>query len=383
MQTRLLSSLLICLIFLSCRQPETAIKPSTEINQLIDAQTHLHEPALEGTVLLSDEPSYPQIINGSGYTTRKRTFRQSKRFSTHLNATSFDQADPNNGQGLYVGSIVRLRSFGQQGNLTSIGVTAREPVTLTSSLPGATSKTIQPGKAAYQTVMNQWLQQPANVVSSISYDATVMNSTEQALMSQGINVGWGPVTFANQFSASTDLQQQDIVVAFKQIYHTVTMEYPGSAANYFTASVDLSSLRAATGANDPLGYVSEITYGRILLAKLHFKTSINTDKQQLSASILSGIQQGWNLSAELKKTLTESSVQLTVLGGDAASAAKVLVKTNGLTALESINKWIKDGANSPDKGTPISYQVRYLSDNSLVTLGASADYAVRPLPVAI
>ncbi|WP_375444400.1 thiol-activated cytolysin family protein [uncultured Fibrella sp.] len=374
MQTRLLSSLLTCLIFLGCHQPETAIKPSAEINQIVGAQTKLSEPAPEGTVLLSDEPSYPQIINGSGYTTRKRTFRLTKRFSTHLNETGFDQADPNNGQGLYVGSIVRLKSFGQQGNLTSIGITAREQVTLTSSLPGSTPKAIQPGKAAYQTVMNQWLQQPANVVASISYDAAVMNTTEQALMSQGVNVGWGPVTFANQFSTSTDLQQQDIVVAFKQIYHTVTMDYPGSAANYFTTSIDLTALRTATDPDDPLGYVSEITYGRLLFAKLHFKTSINTDKQQLLVSILSGIQQGLSLSTELKKTLAESSVQLTVLGGDAASATNVLVKTNGLTALESISKWIKDGANSPDKGAPISYQVRYLSDNSLVTLGASTDY---------
>ncbi len=354
-----------------CRSEKELIKPSAEINQLIGSSSVLPPPPAEGTVLLSDDPASPQLINGTSYTARKQTFRQTKRFATHVNAAGFDQRDPNNTQGLYVGSILRLKPFAQQGDLTSIGVTAREPINLTSTLPGAVAKTLLPGKSAYQTALTEWTKPATSMSAAFSYEATTMHSTEQALLEQGINLGWGPVSLSTKFSASTSFEQQDLLIAFRQVQHTVSMEYPGSAAGFFAASVDVGALRAS--ADDPLGYVSEISYGRILLARFRFSSSLTTDKTQVATSLLTAIKSGFTFDTALKSQLSTSNVQLTVLGGDAASAAKIVTAT-GLNALNSIQVWINDGANTSVKAAPLSYKIRYLSDNSPVMLGSSTEY---------
>ncbi|MBO0936472.1 thiol-activated cytolysin family protein [Fibrella sp. HMF5335] len=370
------ATLLLLGLLVGCRQEKELIKPSAEINQLISGQTLLPQPVAEGTLLIGDEPA-SQLINGSGYTTRKRTFRQTKRFATHANATDFDQQGPNTTQGLYVGSIVHLKAFAQQGDLTSIGQTTRESVSLTSNLPGAVPKVILPAKSTYQTVLTDWTQQASGVSAAFTYEASVMNSTTQALLERGINVGWGPVSLTSKFSTTTDFQQQDILVAFRQVQHTVSMEYPGSAAGFFASSVDMAALRAAALADDPLGYVSEITYGRLLLARFRFSSTSVTAKTEvgakLAAGLLSSLRTNFSVDDQLREQLTTSTVELSVLGGDAASAAK-LTRTSGIQALSAIQQWIADGANTAQKAAPLSYKLRYLADNTPVVLGAAADY---------
>ncbi len=107
-------------------------------------------------------------------------------------------------------------------------------------------------------------------------------------------------------------------------------------------------------------YVASVTYGRMLL--FTFESSESMDKLEAAVKYAFRGTGGGNASTQYTKTLNQTKMNVLVLGGAAEDGIQTI--TNGL---DGIKRYIQQGANysAISPGVPLSYKLRYLSDNAI------------------
>jgi hypothetical protein len=175
----------------------------------------------------------------------------------------------------------------------------------------------------------------------------------------------------------------NIVIKFVQNYFSISAEPPGNPTSVF----DLGPLKMEDarrlmfreddtnqGPNPP-GYVSTVTFGRIL----YFFVSSDSSETRLRAALKAGFESAAargkvEVEAGLRKVIEQSEVRVLVLGGDGKQAAAVI--SGNIARIDSV---IAAGSNygPGTPAAPISYQVRYLKDNSVARLSFTTDYSIQ------
>ena len=345
---------------------------SSSIDSLFQATGKLADPPSNNLEKLNEVSDVPVSSGGSNYFCNQSTFRLSKRLDS-FTASAFDVADPNLAA-LYPGSIVRLKDLEEENNLTSIGSIDRKEVILrSSSLNGATKKVMPEDATAAVAEMESEF--TGTVPANFAYEAIEAYSSEQALLELGIKVNWLAGSVANKFSVSETAEERTVMISFVQSYHTVSMDYPGTASEFFGDEVSTDQIGARMSADNPLGYISQVTYGRKIIAKVTYSTSSSLTRNELAAGLTQGMV-GLNFSfdSELQQVLTNSSIQLSVLGGGTDIISQLGNGDNAFEVLQNIQKYLEEDAQNLDAGLPIAYTVRYLVDNSLFASGGVVEY---------
>ncbi|HAA14821.1 MAG TPA: hypothetical protein DCE41_25285 [Cytophagales bacterium] len=372
--------LLIPLTFIQCIFDDIEPEPdvidfSTAIDSLFVNAGKLSDPPGYSLVSTGEQNGVEVEANGATYFCDEKEFQLTQRLES-FTATAFDIANPNIAA-LYPGSIVRLGELGDENILTSIGNVTRPEITLQSSALNGATKTVLP-EGALQAVADMEAEFNGEVPANFVYDAVEAYSSEQALLDLGIKVNWLAGSVANKLSVSESVEERTVMVSFAQSYHTVSMEYPGTPSAFFAEGVTADQLASRMSSDNPLGYISQVTYGRMLIAKITYSTSNSLTRNELAAGLRQGLV-GVNFSfdTELEQVLESSTVELSVLGGSTDILSQLSAGNNALEILQNIQNYLEVDAQNLDAGLPIGYTVRYLLDNSLFATGGITEYTAQ------
>lgn len=335
-----------------------------EINALIINTPYLPAPPEAHSPILLSTNNIEIVENDINYSCEERTYSYAN------NMEDIIAFNPNSGT-LFPGALVQGK-FVRNGELVSIGTFARNPLTVTLDEYGLSANVSNPSNASISNaVVNLVSQNNISTIAKIYFDKTQAYSTEQGLLSLGIDYSWANGKISPSMSVSNTTQKHSIYLYFLQSYYTASVNPPANPSDFFGQDVTSEDLANKITADNPLCYVSSVTYGRMLLAKITSTSTENELTAAIQASL--GSLEG-TLQYSQSSILENSEYEIAILGGNASDA--ILAATQGMNG---IVQYLNNGANFSinSLGTPISYVVKYASDNSTVKLGKALEYTVK------
>ncbi|MGI9175682.1 MAG: thiol-activated cytolysin family protein, partial [Rhodothermales bacterium] len=183
---------------------------------------------------------------------------------------------------------------------------------------------------------------------------------------------------AVQFSYRTSEEKSVVLAVFQQAFYDVTVDTPASPESVFADGVTMEDVQRAITNEVPPAYVSSVTYGRLIMARM--ETSSRLTRAELEASArhaFTAVEVSGDVEASYQKLNTNLSISVVTLGGNAAIATQAINTSSPQALIEGMQTVIK-GENAvytrSNPGVPIAYQVRYLKDNSLAKMGYTTEY---------
>jgi len=355
--------LFVSLVFLAaCNKKEPPVKPSDDINATVDVIPIPADPP-PNQIRYRDTQVEQFLVNGIAVPCTTFFADRTQRIS------SFDYFSVEDKGELWPGNIVRGKDLREQGRLSSIGSFPRDPMRYTiQGSQGSTSFTVEkPALSTFNTAWNAnsrffWFMPPV-----YAYQETeITYSAEQAMVDLGINLGFLSSGLGARFQTVTGNGTTTMYMLVKNVYFNVSAEFPSHPAGFFAPEVQVSQLRRVMSADNPPAYVSNVSYGRIALVRLVSKYSQREIKTAVDLS-LQGL--GASLTQSQKQLISE--LQLTV---EAAPGPSQTIRS-----MEALMAYINEGSefNHRNGAVPVSYEVRYLSNNAPLMTHAGLTYKIR------
>lgn len=364
-KTGLLAALLL-VAFCACKKDSDS-DPGKPVNDLNDAVA-IGQP-------FTAPPADTTVDVGTTESEREENGRRLACLTTERRLTKrlLDFVNLSEATDLYPGAILQGASL-REGQLTSIGDFPREAVRLTfTGLDfGAenVSRTVLPNLADVTSAIRDVTGGGARNIGLNSYEYRVSEaySQEQALVSLGLSKSLaGVIGIGGSADFSETSQWSHVYVYFRQTYFTVSMENPANAAGLFAAGTNPADLAARIRPDNPAAYVKQVSYGRILAARI--STRQREKQRSLRAAVnglLSGALSGSG-SWESSSLLRDCEYELKVYGGKAENLPQNL---NG------IRQFIEGGLafDANTNALPVAFVANYLNDNSRFVRGDEATF---------
>ncbi len=330
---------------------------SAEIDAYVRSLKHV-EQSPEAEFTLQSAETRPEV---GGYVCKTETFKGSPAFNTFM-------VSPSNVDVMYPGSLLKGQSVIDKTYTPSSIVPG--PLTLTvnlRSIDGVISRTIEePSFSAVQSAIHEILSQnitgDAGAQMSWSFDSIYSKAHLKMKMGMEFDVAdiaGGSGSLGIDFTADT----KKAIVQYRQKYYDVIIDVPRSPADYIHPDVNLDAVMGIFRDVSPM-YVSSVSYGRYVL--FSFETSdLSLDlEHELKASIkvpVEGVPVKIGGSRKLEAGFKSGSLRSKayILGGSGKLASRAINSMDAL--LEFIATGGTYSKDSP--GRPISYNLRYLSDN--------------------
>lgn len=271
---------------------------------------------------------------------------------------------------IYPGAILKGDSL-FKGDYTVIPIERTAINLMSNQSNGKTKTVINPNYSNVTKTLNEYADEYLGDVSKEWKHQMIETSTSQEL---NLSLGLGTEEFNVGIGANSKKKLSQMAVVYTQIYYTVSAEPKNSAFDYFAKGVDLKVL----GGYEP-AYVSSVDYGR----KIILVISSDLSQEELSAKV-SGMISGVPVNAGIESIVTngEMTEEIYVYGGEDGSSIlenpdsddgalgeviKQLVREddNDQTKIERVNAFIANG-NKLTNPLPVSYNLKYLSDNAPV-----------------
>lgn len=282
---------------------------------------------------------------------------------------------------LWVGSLLDGSSISDGGYRPL--VTDRDSLLISISLMAQSglSQSIQVGNPSLSTIRDGitellYRTAPEATPAFVNFEIEEVRAEEEVKIHLGANFkGWG-AKVQSSFDWGKEETQSRYLIKFSQVYYSVEMDLPQSPCELFspipTPEEAVQLFQDAT----PV-YVSSVKYGRMVYFMVESSESKELMKAALQASFSSlSYDVGVNISLEHREALKKSTMQALVIGGSADGAVKII--TNG-DPIEGLKQYIKQDADFSvnAQGVPISYTLRFLSDNSVANAVLAGDYTIR------
>ncbi len=208
-----------------------------------------------------------------------------------------------------------------------------------------------------------------------SFNTTVAYSFEQLALDLGLSASWIGGNASTQFNIVSSTEKKVIMLTFKQVFYKVTMDPPESPAMVFSGSVTVDDLENTFSDDAAPAYVHTVSYGRIINFRMETTSSATDAELKAAIEYIAEAKYEADLDSKYKSIMEESSVDVFTIGGN-AEIASLANSSNSIEELQSIICGESAVYSKSNPGVPIAYSVRYLSDNSLATLGYTTDYEV-------
>ncbi|MEM7103665.1 MAG: thiol-activated cytolysin family protein [Bacteroidota bacterium] len=253
----------------------------------------------------------------------------------------------------------------------------RLPVTLSTSLSGVSgsvsSVVEEPKLSSVREAINELLAQeitgatPAQIIFSIEQ----IHDENHLRLAVGANVGGLFAKVRASYNFSNSHSKAYFLVKFLQIYYTIDVDNEAFASPS-DCCVDYPTSEQI-GDYSPV-YVSSVKYGRMAMFMVESSKSASETEIALNASFNAFIASGGvDINTEYDQTLEESSIKALIIGGSGESAVQAVSGVNGLMS------YITEGGNysSDSPGSPLSYTLRFLKDNSIYKVVLATEYTVQ------
>jgi hypothetical protein len=279
---------------------------------------------------------------------------------------------------MWVGSLLQGQGYVNGiGSLTELPIRERAPVRLFMSLlgPGVTKEvTVPDGGNVQQAIADlvvQAKQQNTPVPAVIDYKKEVTNSSEEFMLKLGFSVKYMATSVKGKLDVNRKANETTVMAYFIQNAFTISLVTPQSPADWFSSDFTIDDLReqerqGRMGQGNLPVYVSDISYGRILMVSMTSTDSETDIKAALDFSYAGGTSVDVNTEAKYRRVLGSADIRVTSIGGDDAAVLRLIKDGN-----------LDDYFSAPaDLATmrPISYQIRDVAGNRTAKFGETTTY---------
>ena len=340
-----------------------------------------------GDIEMNPDPSYEETTmpakvekasNGRDFLCNGKRVKETVVID-QLTLNAFDDRAATNTAALYPGSIIKIRDFKEVNDLSGIGGVIRSPIQISSDLGDIRMVDDPSQRGNVDKAIKEIEEANPNFAANVRSESTEAYSLEQSMLHIGVDARYLGQSVKGRFDFSQTLEQHSFVVKFYQIYHTASVQNPGSPADLFDNANHPDDLKRVLDASGPLGLITEVAYGRMLIGILTYKGSSFSSSAQIEGEFRKGLASvDGKLDASAQGFFKNSTFKVAILGGDASEASSVAGAGLGMEAIQAAYKWMKDGGNDPSLGVPIQYKIRQLNDPSypLLAISGAVDYEV-------
>lgn len=267
---------------------------------------------------------------------------------------------------IYPGALIKGESI-LDGTYTMIPA-KRKPVTISTSLTGSGNVSVtvdDPKLSTVREAINDLMQQEYDVPpANMGFTVEQAYSAQQLDLSLHASYKTGVVNVSGGFDFSKKEVKTRLIARFIQNYYTLDMDLPDNPSDLFAEDVD----RSLIGTKMPM-YVSSVTFGRLALFTIESSLEETEVKVCLDGSYaaVSG-----SASAAFDKLIANSTMKVYILGGSGETAG------TSINGFSDFKNYIISGGNysKESPGAPVSYKLRYISDNSIAKIVFSARYPI-------
>lgn len=184
--------------------------------------------------------------------------------------------------------------------------------------------------------------------------------------------------FDSSLSTSTTTTKNYVLYKIVQKYYTAYYDHnlsmPSDMFNLEEVDDNLINKLQTYKAKTPVAYISEVTYGRVILMMLSSELSVEKIKSAVNVSV-SGVSVDSKVTSEKERKQIEISV--VAYGGDADAATNLCSATlqdftKDKSYSEALKRVLDDNKfTKPSDAVPISYKMKYLLNNEYVQVNSS------------
>lgn len=228
-------------------------------------------------------------------------------------------------------------------------------------------------KASVTDAINNIIAGSTGIVPA-NFDISIRNiqSRAQFALELGLDVNTTFVDLESKLNYSSDVSKNTFIINLNQSFYTMSFDIPTSLDQLFAPSVTPDDLARYVGPGNPATYISDVTYGRIYYMLVQSTSSVTEMNAALNASF-NGIanQVNGNVETSYLSSLSDLSINVFAYGGLASST----LLTIGTTNLNELAQLLAESSNI-GSGKPISYVVRSVYDNQIVSTQLATQYDV-------
>ncbi len=228
-------------------------------------------------------------------------------------------------------------------------------------------------KSSIQNAMNQIIaNSPQDLPSNFVFNYSQVQSEQAMALQLGVDYESAFKSFSGNFGFSSGSSLNRILVELNQSFFTMSFDIPTSVDGLFAPDVTPADLARYVQAGNPATYISDVTYGRIYYMLIESTSSYTEMEAAVSASFNGVVASAdANIEASALNSLSNLKIKVMALGGEATTTLLTVGQTN-------LNQLVQLLAESTtiSTGVPISYVVRSVYDNQIVSVQLATEYDV-------
>ncbi|MEL6989054.1 MAG: thiol-activated cytolysin family protein, partial [Bacteroidota bacterium] len=297
----------------------------------------------------------------------------------NLTLNAFDDRAATNTAALYPGSIIKVKDFAEQNDLSGIGGIKRNPIEVSSDLGDIRLVDDPSQRGNIDAAIKEMENANPTFAANVKSESTRAYSLEQSMWHVGVDAKYLGNSVKGRFDFEQTVEKHSFVVKFYQVYHTASIANPGTVADLFHTDNHPDELQQILNNSGPLGLITEVAYGRMLIGIFTYEGSSYSSSTEIETQFNKGLLSvDGELDQESKGFFENSTFKVAILGGDAQEAANVAGSGLGMESIQAAYKWMRDGGSDPSLGVPIQYKIRQLADPSfpLLAISGAVDYDV-------
>ena len=228
-------------------------------------------------------------------------------------------------------------------------------------------------KSSIQNAMNQIIANaPDDLPANFVFKYSQVQSEQALALALGIDYESAFVDVSSDFSFSSGSSLNRILVELTQSFYTMSFDIPTSLDDLFAPTVTPEELGRYVQEGNPATYISDVTYGRIYYMLIESSSSYQEMEAEISASF-SGISNSADadISGHSLNELEELKIKVMAFGGEATTSLLTIGETN----LNSLVELLAE-STTISTGVPISYVVRSVLTNQVVSVQLATEYDV-------
>lgn len=355
----------VILLFISCNKNDVVLTFDDVI-----AQGGGFEPTTTSEQPVDEETSI-EIINGEVWNCTTVTY---DAMAPGGGNNGFPLFNPN-ASVIYPGSLLQGKSL-RQATPDVIAV-ERAGGTISYDLVNGNLSSFftvdRVSKSSIGNAMNQIIaNSPPDLPANFTFNYTQVQSESALALELGIDYENAFLDIQSDFGFSTGSTYNRILVELNQSFYTMSFDIPTSMDGLFASSVTPADLGKYVYEGNPATYISDVTYGRIYYMLIESTSSYTEMEANISASF---DKVASNASADISghslNELDNLKIKVMAFGGEATTSLLTIGESN-------LNNLVTLLAESTtiSTGVPISYVVRSVYDNRIVSVQLATQYDV-------
>lgn len=256
-------------------------------------------------------------------------------------------------QGLITGNPTPIKLRRANLNITIPEAYMKDGKSVATEVDPTNASAVNAAIAELRSNFKKGTDMPSNLVAKIEK----VDSDEQIKAKMNFSQSmWGSL----KVDASTDYQtsSQVVVVDINQIFYTVSADNV-TDADLFADSVKLTQIKKEITSKEPPVMVSNVNYGKRLVACIKTDDMSFDLKTTVKASGLGGKIKG-GAEAEVSEKLKKCSVRVFTLGGSSETSGKYLN-----VSVDELMEMVAKNTKYDGYAEPISYTTRWATDGTI------------------